>query len=144
MNAPEDTSAQIPIDGQIVAIKTNRAFVASDTFQINFDLPSFRPTTEAELSEVRVVPNPYVVNAAWETARNVRRMQFMFLPPVCDILVYTIRGELVTTINHTDGTGSENWNITSDSNQDLAFGVYIYIVQTPDGKEHVGKFALIK
>lgn len=144
MNAPEDTLNLIPTDGQIVSICTNRAFVASDTFQINFELPSFKSVTDAELSEVRVVPNPYIVNAAWETARNVRRLQFMFLPPICDILIYTIRGELVTKINHVDGTGSENWNITSDSNQELAYGVYIYIVKTANGKEHMGKFALIK
>jgi hypothetical protein len=142
--AADSINPQPPMQGQKVAIKTNRAHVPSDVYQISFTESSFKLVTKTELEEIRVVPNPYVVNAAWEIAKNVRRLQFMFLPPECTISIYTIRGELVTKLVHNDGSGSLDWNLTSDSNQDLAFGVYIYIVKTPSGEEHMGKFALIK
>ncbi|NOX89736.1 MAG: hypothetical protein GXO77_11970 [Calditrichaeota bacterium] len=143
-NTPEDTLKRIPIEGQIVKIITNRGFTPSDIFEIKLTNPSFSEINKEELSGIRVVPNPYVVNAAWETAKNVRQIQFMYLPPICTISVYTTRGELVRKLEHTDGSGRLSWNLTSQSNQDLAFGVYIYVVKTPDGKEYVGKFALIK
>jgi len=143
-NAAQDTLKQLPIEGQLIQFITERAHIPSDMYEFSFDAFSFDAVTENELEGIRVVPNPYLVNAPWEEAKNVRRLQFMYLPPTCTISIFTTRGELVTVLHHTDNTGSQNWNLTSDSNQDLAYGIYIYVVKTPDGKEHMGKFALIK
>ncbi|NOZ61652.1 MAG: hypothetical protein GXO74_08215 [Calditrichaeota bacterium] len=143
-NAPTDSAGLPPIEGQKVTIITQRAHTPQDVYKITFTAKSFRAVTDSELDAVRVVPNPYVVNAAWEQGVNVRLMRFMFLPPQCTITIYTTRGEKIRTIRHTNSAGAEDWNVTSDSNQDLAFGVYIYIVETPDGRQKMGKFALIK
>jgi len=143
-NADSDTLGRPPIEGQKILIRTSRAHTPDDLYEIRFEGYSFGEYTESDLAGIRVVPNPYVVNAAWERAMNVRRIEFMYLPPECTIKVYTTRGELVKTLHHNSGTGSLDWNLTSDNNQDLAFGVYIYVVETPDGKKFLGKFALIK
>ncbi len=142
-NVPGDTVLS-PMEGQKVMLKTNRGFTPSDLFQLSIGKSSFGGYSENELAQIRAVPNPYIVNAAWEIAKNVRRMQFMYLPPKCTIKIYTTRGELVKTIVHNDGSGSCDWAMTSDSNQDLAYGIYIYVVETPQGDKHMGKFALIK
>ncbi len=144
MNAPQDSLKQIPMEGQKIRIITKRAHVPGDTYEITFTPFSFTPASKEKLEEIRVVPNPYVVNAAWEQAKNVRRIEFMYLPPTCSISIYTTRGELVTVLDHWNGTGSESWNLSSQSGTEIAFGVYVYIVKTPEGEKHLGKFAIIK
>ena len=76
--------------------------------------------------------------------QNVRHIRFMYLPPECTISVYTVAGTKVKTLSHASETGSTSWNLVSDWGQALAFGVYVYIVEDPQGNRHVGKFALIK
>jgi hypothetical protein len=97
-----------------------------------------------DLSKVRVVPNPYVVTSQYEYMQNVREVRFMYLPAECTIYVYTVSGELVRTLRHKGATGSLSWNLLTDSNQGLAFGVYVYVIEDPYGNKQTGKFALIK
>jgi hypothetical protein len=142
-NTPTDVNRTPPGEGDKVVITTFRAFSPEDVFSFNFRSATFDPA-QMELSQIRVVPNPYIVTAAWEEIENVRKIRFMFLPPVCDINIYSLSGNLVKSIRHDNMTGDEEWNLITDWNQDLAFGVYVYVVTTPEGKKHTGKFALIK
>lgn len=144
MNAPQDTLEQIPIEGQKVQFITKRAHTSSDTYDITFTPYSFQSASKESLDGIRVVPNPYVVNAAWEQAKNIRRLEFMYLPPICTISIYTTRGEFVKKLEHNNSTGSESWNLATQSGQEVAFGIYIYVIKTPEGKEHISKFAIIK
>ena len=97
-------------------------------------------------------PNPYIVAAEWEEIQNVHQVYFMFLPPVCTINIYNLSGEKVNTIRHEyygvdqndEESGSELFNLVNHSNQALAFGIYVYVVTTPDNKKHIGKFAIIR
>jgi hypothetical protein len=34
--------------------------------------------------------------------------------------------------------------MTNESNQAVAYGVYVYVVTTPRGKKHMDKFAIIR
>jgi hypothetical protein len=143
MNAPGDDTLQ-PMEGQKVQVITKRAHTPQDRYELSFLAHTFKPASAQSLNEIRVVPNPYVVNATWEQSVNVRRLQFMYLPPKCTISIYTTRGELVTTLEHNDETGSKDWNLTAQSGQEVAYGIYIYVVKTPEGEEYISKFALIK
>lgn len=142
-NTASDTLKLPPLEGQIIKINTFRGFDKDDVYSFTITSASI-DQEKIDLEQIRVVPNPYVVNARWETMLNIRRIRFMFLPPEAKISIYTTRGELVKVIHHNDGSGEEDWNLTSDSNQDLAFGLYIYVVEAPGKKPHIGKFALIK
>ncbi len=142
-NSSEDTLNIPPQIGDIVRIESYRSLRSDDVFSFHFDLPGFDPNS-VDLSQVRVVPNPYIVAAQWEEIQNVRQIRFMFLPPVCTINIYTLSGEKVYSIHHDNFTGDEAWNVLSESNQALAFGIYLYVVTTPEGQKHVGKFGLIK
>lgn len=106
-----------------------------------------------DLSRIKVVPNPYVGGNALEpqqrfgTGRGERRIMFTHLPPTATIRIYTIRGELVDTIQHRDEgelQGFVYWDLRSRDNLDVAFGVYIYHVDAPGFGQRVGKFAVIK
>ncbi len=140
-----------PLEGQLIRLNTYRGFTPSDSYNVLVSALSYY-TDDSEMKEklagVRVVPNPYVVNATWETVENERRLHFMFLPPECTISIYTVAGELVTKIYHNNGTGDESWNLLTQVGQEIAYGLYIYVIEAADSKgnnhKHIGKFIVIK
>ncbi|MFQ6032710.1 MAG: T9SS type A sorting domain-containing protein [Candidatus Zixiibacteriota bacterium] len=96
-----------------------------------------------QLSEIKVVPNPYIAHAIWEIKEGIRKIQFTHLPDVCTIRIYTLAGDLVKTIQHDNLTGTEDWDMLSENQQGIVAGVYFYHVQSKYG-EKIGKFAVIK
>ncbi len=112
-----------------------------------------RPASDAmtDLSQIQVVPNPYLISAKWERARlggisdgePIRELSFRNLPSVCAIKIYTVDGDLVRTIHHNNGTGIEYWDIRSEYNQMVSTGIYFYHVSSSQG-DKVGKFAIIR
>ncbi|MFH1699771.1 MAG: hypothetical protein ABIE07_04210 [Candidatus Zixiibacteriota bacterium] len=97
----------------------------------------------ANLDKIHTVPNPYIGYAKWETGRGNRKMQFVNLPDICTIRVYTLSGELINTLEHTDGSGAHDWNMLSESGRSIAAGVYLYNVESQYGNFN-GKFAVVK
>jgi len=112
-------------------------------------LPKASPTL---LDNVKVVPNPYIVAAEWETASSVfsgsrgeKKIEFTHLPAVCTIRIYTVNGELVQTIQHNSiADGSQSWNLNTKDGIEVAYGVYIYQIDAPGIGTKIGKFAIIK
>jgi hypothetical protein len=142
-NVPSDTAKRLPTSGTVIKITSNNALTANDRYEFEFTPSTFDPT-QVDLSQIRVVPNPYIVTSKYENMQNVRQIRFMYLPPECTIAVYTVAGNRVKTLTHKSTTGSLAWNLVSDWSQALAFGVYVYVVEDPQGNRHIGKFALIK
>ena len=115
----------------------------------------------ATVGEVAVVPNPYrgdvaynSYNPPWERPagnrpwwmEQDRRIQFINLPSYCQIKIYTLAGDLVSTLNHEDPErGYEDWNLTSSIGQAIASGIYLFSVEDlNNGKVQIGKFVIIK
>ncbi|MBN2365060.1 MAG: hypothetical protein EH225_03030 [Calditrichaeota bacterium] len=144
LNASADTLRVPPQTGDRILIESYRSITDEDVYQFKFK-PTYFDQAQVDLSEIRVVPNPYLVGAAWEELQNVHQVRFMFLPPECTINIYTLSGEKVNSIVRRNyQTGDELFNLVNFSNQAMAFGVYVYVVSTPDGKTHTGKFAIIR
>jgi hypothetical protein len=97
------------------------------------------------LGDIRVVPDPYFVkySSMVETSPGESVLEFQNIPNGCTIRIYTLAGDLVRTIEHTDGTGTERWDLLSGDAQQVASGIYLYHVESPYG-EHLGRFAIIK
>ncbi|MFB0515534.1 MAG: fibronectin [Candidatus Neomarinimicrobiota bacterium] len=104
-----------------------------------------RPAGEA-LEDIRIVPNPWHIRQRGLAQSDiffpgltaVDRLMFYNIPGWCTIRIYTERGDLVTTIEHDDGTGDEAWNSITDSRQVVVSGVYIaYIEVTKDQHDPV-------
>ena len=141
-----------PAPGDVINFKMYQPFGSESVFE--FTPEAAKVTGDlVDLSRIKVYPNPYMgansqepVNP-YSSGRGERRITFIHLPKDFTIRIYTVRGELVQTINHTqDQTifdGSANWDLRSSGGLDVAYGVYIYHVDSPHG-EHVGKFAVIK
>ena len=105
--------------------------------------------TEESLKEITVVPNPYVAASNFNETAYLKKMLFTHLPAQCTINIYTITGEMVTSLTHDDPVdGKEWWDLRSINNQEVSPGLYIYTVESTDnsGKaiKHVGKFAIIR
>lgn len=113
------------------------------------------------VGEVAVVPNPYrgdiayqSYNPQWEKPAGSRdrwmeqdrRIQFINLPERCEIKIYTLAGDFVSTISHNDPShGYEDWNLTSDIGQAISSGIYLFTVEDLNsGNVQVGKFVVIK
>ena len=92
-----------------------------------------------------MVPNPYIVGAAWDLDPGQAKISFVNLPNECDIDIYNLVGEKVFSIYHNSlFSDSEFWNLMNFSNMRVAYGMYLFAVRTPDGQAKVGKFAIIR
>jgi hypothetical protein len=100
------------------------------------------------LDLVRIVPNPYDIRARslqFGTLATQRdRIAFYGLPGVCQLKIFTERGDLIYEKSHTNSTGDELWNSTTSSGQVVASGIYILYVETPEGKSVIRKFVIIR
>jgi hypothetical protein len=89
----------------------------------------------SSLKAIRVVPNPYNVRAArtLQLGYGLERIAFLDIPALCTIKIFTERGDLVQTIEHTNGTGDEYWDLVTSSRQTVVSGIYIaYFEVTQD------------
>jgi hypothetical protein len=143
-----------------VSISTNGVRQIPSTYSVVFDTLRFvkapigtievkiiSPTGETsyKLSEIRIVPNPFNIRS-----RNIQygendpttrdRLAFYNLPPVCKIKIYTENGDLVETIEHTNGSGDEYWQSITSSRQIVVSGLYIaYFEVTEDAVNDQGQ-----
>ncbi len=141
-----------PSPGDKIRISTTRAFGNDDKFRFGVQRSTLdTDLAKDQLSEIFVAPNPYVGAASWERAsssfgRGERKINFMKLPRVCTIRIFNVRGELIKTIEH-DGDyneGSASWDLLTNNNEDVAYGVYFYHVEAPGIGEFKSKFAVVK
>jgi len=127
---------------------------------------------DADLSKIRVVPNPYMATSFIDLSPQSRRMEFVNLPDLCTIRIYTLGGNLVNVLNHISSNrngwgnytdwdqldmynqptqitgydnhhGTEPWNLRNRFGQTVASGLYFYHVTDSRGETHTGKFYII-
>ncbi len=141
-----DPRAKHPENGDITVITMERPFEKGDAFTFQAStITEMEEVTHDHLTEVRVVPNPYVVTAGWERDINHKSLHFTHLPDECVIKIFTLSGELVYTILHNDiFSGQEEWNLRTMNRQEVAPGLYVFVVETPNHESFTGKFAIIR
>ena len=142
-----------PRAGDIFLLKTKKPFRNGEKFRIAINgADSSDALAKDELSNIYVVPDPYVVAASWEPqnyfqfGRGERRLHFFNLPQNCTIRIYTLNGYLVDTIEHNSSAddGMEAWDLLSSEGNEISFGTYFYHVDAPEVGAHVGRFSVIK
>ena len=99
------------------------------------------------MDDVYVVPNPYVGSEIWNHVITFNepfedKLMFMNLPSEATINIYTLAGDHVITLEHTDGS-SESWDLISRNQQMVTSGVYLYVVESDVGGK-IGKFVVIR
>jgi hypothetical protein len=91
--------------------------------------PSGGPT--ANLEQILVVPNPYRAAEVWDRP-GAHEVHFINLPQRATIKIYTIAGDLVTQLEHNDPVRDfEAWDLKNGKGSDVASGIYIYRIESP-------------
>jgi hypothetical protein len=111
--------------------------------------PAYRRVAASPLlikSAVRIVPNPYNINttsaALWPG--QPEKVVFKNIPGICTIKIFSELGELINTVNHTRGDGSEDYFLTTSYGQKIVTGLYIAVIETPSGERGIYKFVVIR
>ncbi len=132
-------------DGDYVIIRPKKFFTDGDRWLVDMSsLGKSHEVGKSELSDIQVVPNPYMVRSGFLESATDYKMRFIQLPQQCRIAIYTISGELVKTIDHDQVyDGNTWWDLRSKSGKLVAPGLYIYVVESGDYK-HIGKFSVVR
>ena len=107
------------------------------------------------LDDILVYPNPFNQASQLRGEGEGNRIEFVNVPSICTIRIYTLAGEHIRTIEHNDGDGDEPWGSRAlgdyQVNKYLQFvapGVYLFHVESHvpghEGEQKVGKFVIIK
>jgi hypothetical protein len=125
------------------------------------------PAQEDPDVEVGVYPNPYYGNAIWDgSSERLRKIYFFNLPAECEITIFTLAGDIVKKIHHTQTSngadtrwfetyasddkqkfagGEHAWDLLTDNDQAIATGLYLFTVENKrNGEIKRGKFLVIK
>jgi hypothetical protein len=162
-----------PMSGDTLNLYLRKPFLSRDTYNFKMRGEEISNTlAKDQLKNIKVVPNPYIAAESWEpfntysSGRGSRELHFINLPPKCTIRIFNVAGELVDKIEHnsgsnnmtevngldrlTDGTdtgvnnGTEIWDMLSEDNLEISYGIYLFHVDAPGIGEKTGTFAIIK
>jgi hypothetical protein len=113
-------------------------------------------TSNADVTDIHVVPNPFVAQSApnfgfspTQDNPSTERIVFVNLPPQSTVRIYTLTGDLITTVrNQEDETygwsTTASWDLITDNMQTIVSGLYLYVVETPGEDDFIGKFAVVR
>jgi len=143
-----DSNEIAPQIGDVFKITLTKRLSSADRYVFSTMAEKIQPT-ESMLENIKVVPNPYIVRNTWERSADYAQLQFINLPEVCTIRVFTLAGDHVRTIEHneqveSDKPGWEWWDLLTHNDQKIVAGIYIYHVDAPGVGEHIGKFAIVR
>jgi len=119
-----------------------------DSGEIVYLLPGSPPRDNLE--DVVVVPNPFRVSAEWDAADGSHLIKFIRVPDKATVRIFTAAGELLKSLQanqyQSPGgvTGDVAWDLKNDNGRAVVSGIYLYQVQTTDGRTIKGKFVIIK
>ena len=95
------------------------------------------PTTTSSYSP-RVYPNP------WRSDKHSGQpVTFANLPLGSTVKLYTVSGHKVKELS-TQNSGLSTWDLTNDSGDKVASGIYVYLITDTQGDKVRGKVAVIK
>ncbi|RME01448.1 MAG: T9SS C-terminal target domain-containing protein [Calditrichaeota bacterium] len=110
----------------------------------NFTKHTKNVASVEKLTKVYAVPNPFIKESGFEGAGQKNAIGFYGLPERATIRIYSFSGQLVETIEHDARVFSTPWFQVTRNNQDIASGVYFYVVTTPSGEKATGKLLIMK
>jgi hypothetical protein len=94
LSYPDGPNAETP---DTLFMKTSRPLTVNDKFTF-YTVNMLDTISRASLSEIKVVPNPYVVRALWDQNRFNQHIDFRHLPASCTIRIFNVAGEWITTL----------------------------------------------
>ncbi len=96
-------------------------------------------------ARIGVKPNPYKKEAFFDVGLE-HKIMFYNLPTTCTITILDVSGQIIDQIHYTAPTptnGTFFWDMYSKDGQEVANGLYIYVVQYNGGQQS-GYFAILR
>jgi hypothetical protein len=133
-----------PSIGDVYTVNTFKPFTSVLTYEFSTQGPTL--STNADLTHIKVVPNPLIISSGLESNPYESKVMFTHLPAVCDIDIYTVAGNRVVSLHHESalGEGFMYWNLLNHEGQNVAYGLYVYVVKSPEGSTKTGKLMVIR
>jgi hypothetical protein len=128
-----------PMEVDEYSILTRKPFNNNVIYRFSTTASQILETTADQLENIRVVPNPYFVTSAFDD-----RIMFTNLPDRCEIKIFNVSGDIIRKLSHEEDTGAAFWDLKNDAGLAVAYGLYVYTVETDNGKKHMGKFSIIR
>jgi len=121
----------------------------SSKFYTMTSAPAFlKRLAGTNLNDIRIVPNPYNISARkiqfGANGPGEDRIMFYNIPKICRIKIFTERGDLIKTIEHTDGSGDQEWKQLTSSRQVVVSGLYIAHIEVLEDQYDEDKLVLKK
>ncbi len=156
------TDRQDPDEGDVATIVTRKPFLSTDTFEFAAKTPAVdRSNPDSLLARIQVVPNPYIATNRFETqnpfttGRGPRVIKFINLPPQATVRIFSVNGRLIRELQLHEGSnetltaadllnGALEWDLQTNDNLTVSYGMYLYHVEAPGIGEKTGTFAIIK
>lgn len=159
--------SQIPDDGTF-HILANHVITTADEFEFSTSANSqivSKSELKKSLKNILVVPNPYYGRSTYQASLFDKVVKFTNLPGNCTIKIFTVSGDLVTTINHNAGstndrtnttpldltssgaskeTSVERWDLRNPGGKFVASGMYVALIEAPGIGKTTVKFAVIQ
>ncbi|MBA7634852.1 hypothetical protein ES703_42450 [subsurface metagenome] len=87
----------------------------------------------SSLRDLKVYPNPF------DLSRGHTQLAFTELTPDARVRIFTLAGELVVDSGELGGQGTWTWDVN-----EVARGIYIYLVTNSQGEKKIVKIAVVK
>ena len=107
------------------------------------DIATLRNQTDIAIKAldlIRVVPNPYYGNSAYELNQLGNLVKVTNLPKLCTVSIYSLNGDLIRRLNKDNEQTSLDWDIKNQYGIPIASGVYIFHINAPGIGEHIVKW----
>jgi len=128
-----------------VVLDTARNIVANTLFATTTHFSKYailQLVLAANLDNLVVFPNPFKPGSGGRYDFN--GITFGGLTAGAKIKIFSISGGLVRELNETDNDGIYIWDTKNTSNENVASGVYLYLVTDTAGNKKTGKFAVAR
>jgi hypothetical protein len=105
--------------------------------------------TAIDEEQIQVVPNPFIVKAPWDftpTKDNPaeERIQFQGIPKNSKVTVFNLAGDMIIELEQEGDQGWVDWDLITRNRQKIVSGLYLFVVEAPEGDNYIGKFVVVR
>jgi len=93
-------------------------------------------------NNIRAVPNPYYLTSLYESNNRERQIMFTGLPEKCTIRIFNLAGIKIREIKKDEPVSYKFWDLKNEYNTPVSSGIYIYVVESKELGQAMGKMAL--
>src|SRR6056297_397344 len=107
-----------------------------------FELAPAAMAHRSGIGDVTVVPNPLYVSTYLDNVQEKSEIKFNRLPNKCKIRIFDISGKILRTLTKNNTETHMSWDLLTKYNQEVAPGMYIFVVTDDNGNKQKGTFSI--